>query len=71
MSMTPEPWQQRLVDERDELSSRLARLGDFMHTSIYETLSEDEKDRILRQRYGMNTYLEVLVERIHAADFLA
>ena len=71
MSMTPEPWQQRLVDERDELSSRLARLGDFMHTSIYETLSEDEKDRILRQRYGMNTYIEVLVERIHAADFLA
>lgn len=71
MSMTPEPWQQRLVDEKDELSSRLNRLGEFMRTSIYETLSEDEKDRILRQRDAMNIYLETLVERIHAADFLA
>ena len=69
--MTPEPWQQRLVDEKDELSSRLNRLCDFMCTSIYETLSEDEKERILRQRDAMNRYLEVLVERIHAADFLA
>ena len=69
--MTPESWQQRLVDEKDELSSRLARLGDFLCTSIYETLSDDEKERIIRQRDAMNTYLEVLCERIHAADFLA
>ena len=69
--MTPEPWQQRLVDEKDELSSRLMRLCDFMCTSIYETLSEDDKERILRQRDAMNTYLEALVERINAADFLA
>ncbi len=69
--MTPEPWQQRLVDEKDELQGRFNRLCDFMHTSIYETLSEDEKDRLLRQRYGMNVYLEALVERINAADFLA
>lgn len=70
MSITPDPLQQRLVDEKDELSSRLMRLCDFMCTSIYETLSDDEKERLIRQRDAMNTYLEALVERIHAADFL-
>ena len=69
--MTPEPWQQRLVDEKDELSGRLNRLYEFMLTSIYETLSADEKIRIVRQRDAMNTYLEVLFDRINAADFLA
>lgn len=61
---TLEPYQQRVVDERDELSERKSRLEPFFKTDTYHALPEDEQWRLCKQNRLMGEYLDVLDERI-------
>ncbi|GAC1500182.1 MAG: hypothetical protein NVS1B6_06340 [Steroidobacteraceae bacterium] len=59
-------YQQHLVSERDDLQSKADRLAAFLDTEIYQSLPEAEQDRMRRQLGHMNSYREVLDERIAA-----
>lgn len=59
-----EGYQKRVIDERDELESKLKKLSDFVLTKEYEELSIEEKTRLIRQKLIMNLYTQVLFERI-------
>lgn len=61
------PHQQRVVDEKDELETRVNKLNDFIaHSEIFPTLPAEEQERLKRQNDIMWQYLEVLGERIAA-----
>lgn len=64
------PHQQRVVEERDQLSERLAKLDVFTShgNAVYEALPQAERDRLLRQTIVMSMYLTVLNERIAAFE---
>lgn len=59
-----EPYQQRVIDEHNELSDRIGLLEKFLITDACEKLSAEEKGLLHRQRHVMQQYRGVLVERI-------
>jgi hypothetical protein len=61
-----QPYQQRVVEEKGELEKRLAALNLFIDGHVYSELDEAERSRLRQQRYYMNGYFQVLVERIDA-----
>lgn len=64
-----QPHQQRVVDEKSELDDKLKKLGEFIESSpIFAGLPDVEQRRMLRQKYCMNEYSEILGERIAAFD---
>ena len=64
-TLLPE-YQQRVLDELNELEARTHRLYDFFHTKLYESLDPAEQQRLTRQHDLMTQYAEVLHERILA-----
>lgn len=64
--MAYEPYQQRVVAERDELNRRMIILKDFRNplNPVYAALSVAEKWLINRQNHAMKEYLSLLDERI-------
>lgn len=60
------PHQQRVVDERAELSDRLSKLLGFFHTPIFAGLDAAERTRLRNQARFMDGYAAVLEERIAA-----
>ena len=62
------PHQQRVVDERDELVSKAAKLYDFIddENPVCGQLEPAEKERLTRQHSLMVQYAEVLDDRIAA-----
>jgi len=61
------PHQQRVIDEKKELDTKLIALEAFIDNSaIYAALPQDEKDRLRKQRGFMEGYSIVLTERINA-----
>ena len=60
------PHQQRVVDEKTELSDRLSKLLNFFHTPIFASLDAAEKTRLRNQARFMDGYAAVLEERIAA-----
>jgi len=58
------PHQQRVLDERDEVSARLVKLSAFLDGEIFFGLDWEEQNRLKRQRSIMTQYVEVLDERI-------
>jgi hypothetical protein len=59
--------QQRVVDERAELSEKLDRLRQFVGTSPqFRTLPVDERQRLERQAAAMDLYDSILQQRIAA-----
>jgi hypothetical protein len=59
------PWQQRVLDERDELAEKLTALQKFCESPrLFEAVVEGEADRLARQAAAMSAYLAVLDERI-------
>ena len=68
MSDQPEllPHQQRVVDELNELSTKVGKLNAFIETKLFDSLDESEKDRLRRQFAIMMDYQQVLAERIGA-----
>lgn len=60
------PHQQRVVDERAELSDRLSKLLCFFQTPIFAGLDAAERTRLRNQARFMDGYAAVLEERIAA-----
>lgn len=59
-----EAFQQRVVTEKEELDSKIDKLNIFIHGSIYKSLPEEERFRMMRQYCHMWDYSNVLGERI-------
>lgn len=63
-----QPFQQRVVDERNELAERLNKLNAFMDSASFTdgSVAYDERRRLRRQAEAMSPYLAILNERIGA-----
>lgn len=59
-------YQQRVVDEKNELSEKHRKLRDFFDTERFKNLDPAEQDRMCRQSNVMGEYLLILEERIAA-----
>lgn len=58
-------WQQRVVDEANELDSKLQKLELFINTNPnFKNLNPYEAQRLKDQHYYMTKYSEVLHSRI-------
>lgn len=61
-------WQQRVIDEKNELDARREKLGEFKNTNQFIMLPWHEQERITTQAHLMTAYSAVLGERI--ANFI-
>lgn len=60
-----QPYQQRVIDEKEELDSRLAKLSIFLDSDTFETLVDPtERFRLKKQARIMREYSDILAERI-------
>lgn len=57
-------YQQRVLEEKNELQSRCDRLAMFMQGNAYAALRIDERTRLQAQFLHMCAYLALLKERI-------
>ena len=57
---------ERLVQEEEELSSKIEKLSDFIESSsVYRELEDLQKVLLCTQVNAMNMYLHILNERIY------
>lgn len=61
-----QPHQQRVIDEKTALDTKLESLRGFFTNAIFITLPSEEKERLCRQENAMADYSEILGERIAA-----
>jgi len=61
-----EDFQQRVVDEKEELDGKIERLDAFANGDVFGTLPAEEQERMSRQLQIMRDYSSVLDERIAA-----
>lgn len=61
-----EAFQQRVIDEKTELDSKLEKLTTFIQGDLYTNLEKDERLRLIRQTSYMRSYSDILTERIAA-----
>ena len=61
-----QPYQQRVVDEKDELDEKLYALESFIDSPKFLELDRGERQRLARQAVLMTQYSDVLGERIEA-----
>ena len=62
-----QPFQQRVVEERDELGIKLSRLRGFVeYNENFRNLPIDEQERMMLQLQHMQAYHDVLIQRIKA-----
>lgn len=64
--MSLQPHQQRVIEESNELTSKLLALEAFFGTALFKSLPMEENMRLLRQADAMWEYSNVLNERIAA-----
>lgn len=57
------PHQQRVVAELEQLADRTKKLEDFLHTDLYASLPEDERQLLKMQADAMVLYLGILNTR--------
>jgi hypothetical protein len=60
----PEPWQERVLAARDELSSKIDRLVAFMQGDAIKRIPREDMLLLMEQSYAMRKYLHVLNQRI-------
>lgn len=61
------PHQQRVIDERRDLTEKLDKLILFFDTPIFRNdIAEGERVRLREQRMFMTKYRDILTERINA-----
>lgn len=58
-------FQQRVIDEKAELDSKIRSLNTFIQGVVFRTLPQDEQVRLIRQHSLMKDYSSVLNERIN------
>lgn len=61
-----EPWQERIINERNDLEFKLHRLTNFIDSTLFDTLPKAEQGRLQRQKLIMIDYVAVLNERVAA-----
>lgn len=61
-------FQQRVVEEKQELDARRERLMNFFNTDTFRQFNQAEKDRLRTQHGVMGLYSEILHQRIAAFD---
>ena len=61
-----EPYQSRVLEERDQLRDRWKQLTLFIGSETYARLRSDEQRRLVCQQHIMSIYLNILEERIAA-----
>lgn len=59
-----QPFQQRVVTERDELKAKMDALNSFLVGDLFKNLDDDNKELLKEQLHYMEQYLSVLDERI-------
>lgn len=64
--MSREPWQQRVLTEREELARRIARVRALVYEGGFTEVAPLDRELLLRQYVHMGAYLAVLDERIAA-----
>lgn len=57
-------WQQRVVEERDELAQKIAKLAAFMCGAAFTKQEEGSRNLLHNQLNHMNAYLCILDARI-------
>ena len=60
------PYQERVVQEKTELDSKLSKLVEFIDGPNFGAISTPERRRMLRQEDAMRIYSSILEERIRA-----
>ncbi len=61
-----QPYQERVITEKQELDDKLTKLEAFLQSKIFPTLSPDEQGRLEDQATIMKQYSEILGKRIAA-----
>lgn len=64
--MELQPHQQRVVEERAELETKLGKLQAFITGERFASVPDDEQGRLVLQHHIMNSYALVLEQRIAA-----
>ena len=64
--MELQPYQRRVVDERDDLEIKASKLQDFILSDKFSSVPADERQRLVLQRNLMDAYVIVLDQRIAA-----
>lgn len=59
-------YQERVVEEKQELDKKIDALGKISKTAFFSTLPKPEQDRLQRQFHVMQEYSVILGERIAA-----
>ncbi len=59
-----EDYQERVIDEQEELSNRVERLSDFIGSTGYRDLEKQDRGLLGVQLIAMNEYNAVLLQRI-------
>lgn len=59
-----QPHQQRVVDEKQELDTKRDKLTVFLKGDLFESLPDNEQDRLAKQLGIMAEYSNILAERI-------
>jgi len=60
------PHQERVVTEKKELDEKRVKLGTFIDGKTFQTLPQEERDRLMEQAIIMESYSNVLGRRILA-----
>lgn len=63
---TPQPFRQRVINEKSELDARLDKLIPFLSSDTCHSLPFSERGRLKRQADVMREYSVILGERIAA-----
>lgn len=58
------PHEQRVIDEKIALDDKIYKLEAFIQTPVYASLDTDDRWLLIRQRYTMLSYSEILGGRI-------
>jgi len=57
-------YQQRVIDEKNDLGEKIKKLTEFTKTELFNNLSETEQDLLTQQLIDMNKYHGVLTLRV-------
>jgi hypothetical protein len=62
--VSPEPWQQRVIDEKAELDIKIKALANFLNVSTRPYLPEEDLEDLVLQYGTMQEYSKILERRI-------
>lgn len=61
-----QPHQQRVVDEKEALDTKIAALNTFFKGDVFSKIPKAEQDRLTLQHQVMQVYSTILAQRISA-----